>query len=167
MGLGFDHYRRFLEAFTHGLQEQHQDDLVSVVLFGSVARGTASPESDIDILIVLTRPESNEIWWSQRALLEKLAQTCPEGRLDEDLPGTTRVRHFTLSTEQARKNRHLYLDMTEEAVILFDRNGFFAGKLEEMRKRLKELGSRRVWQPDGSWYWEIKPDLKFGEEFEL
>jgi hypothetical protein len=35
------------------------------------------------------------------------------------------------------------LDMTEEAIILYDRDGFFAGILERLRKKLRELGAQR------------------------
>jgi hypothetical protein len=29
------------------------------------------------------------------------------------------------------------------------------------------LGSRRVFIADGSWYWDLKPDFRFGEAVEL
>jgi uncharacterized protein len=38
------------------LQQEYQDRLDRVILFGSQARGEATPESDIDILIVLQDP---------------------------------------------------------------------------------------------------------------
>jgi hypothetical protein len=57
--------------------------------------------------------------------------------------------------------------MTRDAVVLHDAGAFFSHKLDEMRKRMMELGSKRVKLPDGTWYWDLKPDLKPGEEFEL
>lgn len=71
--------------------------------------------------------------------------------------------YIVLSMEEAGENRYLYLDMVEDGVILHDRNDFFARKLKEMRKRLKELGSKRVRLDDGTWYWDLKP----GEVFSL
>ena len=41
-----------------------------------------------------------------------------------------------------------------------------AGKtspLERLRARLEELGSRRIELDDGTWYWDLKPDLRPGE----
>jgi len=32
---------------------------------------------------------------------------------------------------------------------------------------MKELGSKRVFLTDGSWYWDLKPDLRIGEVFEI
>ena len=54
------------------------------------------------------------------------------------------------------------MDMTEDAIILYDRDGFFRKVLEKTRKRLKELGFKRVWLSEKSWYWR-KRDYKLGE----
>jgi predicted nucleotidyltransferase len=43
---------RYAEVFADALRQRLDDDLLAVVLYGSVARGTAQPESDIDVLIV-------------------------------------------------------------------------------------------------------------------
>lgn len=68
-----------------------------------------------------------------------------------------------IKTEMEAQRTHLlYLDMTEEAVILFDRGGFFAGVLARVRERLRELGARRR-QLGGVRYWDLKPDFKPGE----
>jgi len=32
---------------------------------------------------------------------------------------------------------------------------------------MEELGSKKVFLEDGTWYWKLKPDLKFGEIFEI
>lgn len=67
-----------------------------------------------------------------------------------------------LSTEEAKENRYLYLDMIEDARILVDQGGFFRGKLESLRQRLQELGAVKV-QRNGDWYWDLKPDLRLGD----
>jgi len=58
------------------------------------------------------------------------------------------------------------MDMIEEAVILVDTDGFFQGRLESFRQRLKHLGARKV-KRDGDWFWELKPDLKPEEKIFL
>jgi len=73
----------------------------------------------------------------------------------------------TKSPEEARFHSPLYLDMVSDAVLLFDRDGFFEQILRAMRERMSELGSRRVALPDGSWYWDLKPDYRFGERVEI
>lgn len=147
-----------LKSYVHSLQELFQERLISVVLYGSVPRGSATPESDIDILIALRDSERAEDWKARHRAHEALM---------EHYPDAWKIRAILLSLPEARKNRYLYLDMTEDALLLFDSGGFFQGKLDDMRRRLGELGSRRVWLRDGSWYWDLKPDLRFGEQFEL
>ena len=48
------------------------------------------------------------------------------------------------SVEEAKRISPLYLDMVEDAVILYDREGFFQNILTRLRKRLKELGAREL-----------------------
>jgi hypothetical protein len=67
------------------------------------------------------------------------------------------------SREEGLHRAPLYLDMVEDGVLLLDRDGFFAAVLDGLR----QLGSRRVVLPDGSWYWILKSDYRFGEEIEL
>jgi predicted nucleotidyltransferase len=43
-----------LNELKSGLAEIYGDRLFSVILFGSHARGEATPESDIDVMVVLT-----------------------------------------------------------------------------------------------------------------
>ncbi len=75
--------------------------------------------------------------------------------------------YLILAKEEAHENRYIYLDMVLDAQLLFDRAGFFAKRLRAVRNRLEELGSRRVQLKDGTWYWDLKPDLKSGEAFVL
>ena len=41
------------EELVEGIKKLLEDDLISIVLYGSVARGTATEESDIDIAIIV------------------------------------------------------------------------------------------------------------------
>jgi predicted nucleotidyltransferase len=98
-GLGYGHYKELLGSFLDLLKENFGNRLLSFVLYGSVARGEAREDSDIDLLIIL--------------------------------------------------------------------DNFFSNRLKKMKERLKVLGSKRIQLQDGTWYWDIKPDLKFGEIFTL
>jgi len=46
-------YRTVVARLLDGLRARFGDDLVSLVVFGSVARGEAGPGSDIDVLIII------------------------------------------------------------------------------------------------------------------
>jgi len=54
------------------------------------------------------------------------------------------------------------MDMTDDAIILYDRDNFFGNVLEKTREKLLELGFERVWISKKAWYWR-KKDYKFGE----
>lgn len=51
--IGYSEYQGLLNAFVESLQQTLGTGVVSVVLYGSVARATARPDSDVDLLIIL------------------------------------------------------------------------------------------------------------------
>jgi hypothetical protein len=57
--------------------------------------------------------------------------------------------------------------MITDAKFVIDKENFFQNILNDMKKRMEKLGSKKVFLKDGSWYWDLKPDYKFGEEFEI
>lgn len=135
--------------------------LVSLVLFGSVARGDARESSDID-LIVVAEGFPKSLRDRRRPLLdawERLRHTNALLAVEWNL--------VAKSPEEARYHSPLYLDIVEDGILVIDRGGFFERILHEMRARMQELGSRRVFLADGSWYWDLKPDFRFGEVVEI
>lgn len=140
--------------------------LRAIVLYGSIARGKALPESDIDLLIVaegLPQSYSERVKWL-RNILRGLEEFRIELWKKKGLYPLIDV--IALTPEEAEVNNPVYLDMVEEALILFDR-GFIRKKLEALRDRLRALGARRVEAPSGGWYWELKSDIRPGEVVEL
>ena len=43
-----------IDELVNGLKELYKNRLVSIILYGSVARGTNTEESDIDVAVILT-----------------------------------------------------------------------------------------------------------------
>jgi hypothetical protein len=60
----------------------------------------------------------------------------------------------------------LFLDMIDDGRILFDRSGFWERYMADFRNRLRRLGARKIVEGD-RWYWDLKPDYKIGEVFEI
>jgi uncharacterized protein len=150
-----------VEAATDAWRTSLGAQLMSIVLFGSLARGDAHAESDIDVLVVAAG-----FPWSLAARRRILLAEWERVRAKRELDAVS-WNLVTKSPEEARHHSPLYLDMVEDAILLFDRDGLFASVLDDMRARMRVLGSRRVVLPDGSWYWDLKPDFKFGEVVEL
>ncbi len=68
--------------------------------------------------------------------------------------------------EDIAETKPIFLDMVEEGEILMD-DGTLRSKLDSLRERLRELGSRKISLPDGTYYWLLKPGLRFGDVIEL
>jgi predicted nucleotidyltransferase len=135
--------------------------LVSLAVFGSVARGTAKPDSDIDLLII-----GDPLPDGRRPRTVQFLQL--EDRLREREPKFLEMLLSPVMKTPAelRHGSPLLWDMTEEVDILVDRNGFLDRLLDDVRTRLRNLGARRVFREEG-WYWILKPDYKVGEVFEI
>jgi uncharacterized protein len=148
------------------IKSHYAERLISVVVFGSVGRDTQTFESDMDLLIIADG--------LPRGRMKRIGEFEPvEERIEPLLKSikekdgiNTYISAVIKSPEEAEKGSPLFLDMVEDARILFDRNGFFQGVLERLRGRLKKLGSKRIWRGN-AWYWDLKPDYKPGEIFEI
>ena len=148
--------RRIAEKLVENLLKVFGEKLVSVALFGSAARGEAREDSDIDLLIVIEDLPKDRF---ERYELYREA----EERLGDE---ASRISPILKTPEEASRITPLYLDLVEDSIILYDKGGFLRGILERLRKRLKELGAKRV-RSGKCWYWILKPDLKFGEVVEI
>ncbi|MEM1909276.1 MAG: nucleotidyltransferase domain-containing protein, partial [Thermofilaceae archaeon] len=84
----------------------------------------------------------------------------------EKLGYTIEFSPILKTPEEAARGSPLYLDMVEDAVILYDKGGFFQGILKRLAKRLEALGAERV-KYGKLWYWRLKRDYRFGEVIEL
>lgn len=143
-------------ALAARLDEVYGEELVSVVLFGSVARGTAHATSDIDVLIVFrTLPHGHEPRF--RRFWDALGPIELERRRLAAIGTCFDWSPILMTVEEARHRNRLYLDMVDDAVLLVDRDGFFAGVLADMRARLDEIGATRHALPDGSAWWDLNP----------
>ena len=154
-------FRSALAAASDVWAAEMEERLISLVLFGSVARGEARDSSDIDLVVVAEG--------FPRSLRERrlpLIEAWERTRAARDLPFVT-WNLITKSPEEARGHSPLYLDIVDDGILLLDRDGFFEKILSEMRERMRELGSRRIYLDDGSWYWDLKPDFRFGDVVEI
>lgn len=160
-----DHIERLLVALTTEARRCYGDRLVSLVVFGSMGRGTARPDSDVDLLVV-----ADGLPQGRRSRLAEF-ETVEAGLG----PALTAGRRHGFSTEcspvfktreELRAGSPLFLDMVEDARVLHDPEGVFADARAGWRDRLARLGARRIWRGN-AWLWDLKPDYQPGDVFEL
>lgn len=134
----------------------YQDNLVSLAIFGSVARGTPGPESDLDLLIVcrhLPRGRGKrmaDFTQVEGALAPDLAQLAATGI-------QTTLSPVIKTAAEAQMGSHLFLDMVHDVIVLHDPDGFLMQLLAETRAALQQQGARRV-QQGSRWYWQLHAD---------
>ena len=155
----------FIGAVRRAARAAYGERLRSFAIFGSVVRRTARADSDLDVFLVVDdlprgrRARLQTFDPIERAVAPEIESLATSG-IAVELSAVLR------SPEDLQIASPLLLDLTEDAVILEDRGGVLAAALDALRRRLQRLGSRRIWTDTG-WYWDLKPDYRRGEIFEL
>ena len=142
------------------------ENLISIAVFGSVGRGTPHQYSDIDMLIVCQKLPKGRI-----ARIREF-----DGNVEEPMVNIFRKIeqkgiHVSLSPiirtpGEIEQGSLLYLDMIQDAQILYDKEDFLHAYFQKLEKRLLDLGSKKI-PIAGGWYWDLKPDYERGEIIEL
>lgn len=159
-------FKELEKLLLSDIKSYYGDRLISVVVFGSVARETQTFESDLDVLVVAKGLPNGRMKRIREfeSVEEKIEPFLESLRKEDGI--NTYISAVIKTPEEAEKGSPLFLDMVEDAKILFDKDRFFHKRLERLRNRLKELGSKRIWKGN-AWYWDLKPDYTPGEVFEI
>ena len=165
MKIGYAVYESYIQTICNRLQSSFGNEkILSVALFGSMARGQARSDTDIDLLIVHKEVDFNPVYRSVDIALA-LREENEYKRLIEQ--GLNPPPSCIFMTEGELWDRpHILLDILVEGHLLYD-VGILESRLKALRERLNGLRSKRVTLPDGNWYWDLKPDWKPGEIIEL
>lgn len=149
---------RQAEVFAKILRETFPDRLVSVVLFGSVSRGEARPDSDIDLLVVMKGLPAGR--FARRELLEPVFEKAVS------LGCELTINEHLKTPEEAGKLRLLYYDFPAHAKLLYDRDDFFRKIIDAVSSHIQKTGAqRKKWGK--FYYWDLKPGAKMDETFEV
>ena len=163
MGTLVQRYETILERLVNELQETYGARLVAVAVYGSVGRGTMREDSDVDLLIVARNLSGRSRRGRELDAVEHRMTPFLEPRVDGASPIV--LSPVIKTPEEVRAGSPLFLDMVEDARILWDPERFLASYLAGLRERLRRMGARRIpWK--GAWYWDLKPDFQPGDVFE-
>lgn len=156
--------RRYCEI----LNELLKDRLVSIMLFGSVARGDWSRDSDIDVLVIASGWDDEPVWNRIRELRKAKEKLEESLEYQEALEAGywPIIQNYPLSVKEAKRFNRIYLDAVVDGIILYDKDSFLTRLLQSLEKRLEEMGSVRIMLPNRKFYWILK-DLKAGEVITL
>ena len=138
------------------LKQAMGESLVSVILFGSRAWGSATETSDWDLLVIARRlPEKPferhlylkkivpEIWRGQVAIVAKTPQ-----EFESYLPS-------------------FYLDIALDGIILYDTDRYIAERLAHLRQLIEAKGLQREQRGDDLiWQWQEFPGVDWSVEWE-
>jgi predicted nucleotidyltransferase len=128
------------------------NNLVSIVLFGSHARGEAKEGSDYDLFIIaegLPEKPFKRVFFIRSALGAQFEEKiCIIAKTPEEI-----MKDFP----------PLFLDLGLDGIILFDRNNFFKNLQTKIREIIYQAGIERK-EDNGDFYWEWRNPPKKGWE---
>lgn len=138
------------------LQKGLGGGLVSVVLFGSRARGEAREGSDWDVLVVARGLPERTLERSIR-IRQMLS---PDYRAEVSLLAKTPDEFMSGLPD-------LYLDIASDGRILYDTGGYITSRLEYLRALIRRKGLHREREgQDMIWHWEQPPNHDWSLEWE-
>lgn len=143
--------KEFEKEVGRALQRQLRDRLVTLVLFGSQARGEAQDDSDWDLLVI-----AHDL--SERPLerYQQMKQILPE-------PWRGRVSILAKTPEEFESGvSSLWLDIALDGVLLYDSQGYAGRRLGALKRLIEQRGllRERVGQ-ELVWRWKRFPGYEW------
>jgi len=137
-----------VERMKRCLLDAYGDRLVGLVLFGSRARNEAHVGSDYDVWAVVT------------GLTPDLVDRDGELRRRLFEARLFGVNVLAQTPEEVERNlRPLHLEIGLDGKVLHDREGWIAGRLAVLRRRIAEAGLRREKRGGNwTWQWQTRPE---------
>lgn len=154
------------KAVHEAATAMYGERLIAMAIFGSWARGVATPASDLDLLIVAEPLPPSRMKRVRGFRPVADATQAVRSCVWSDQNAEVELSPVFKTPVELAAGSPLYLDMTLWQVVLFDRGGVLATFLEGLRGRMQALGSRRIPFKGGA-FWDYKPDFRPGDVVEL
>lgn len=117
-----EEFKSIVEKFSSKYKEILKEELTSIVLFGSVAKGTAKKQSDIDILVIAKK----EINKKRKEELRKI--------FSDILDIYFRISQEQIYTEKEFENEYsigddFLINIMNQGILVYDKDDFYAKHL--------------------------------------
>ena len=160
-------YRTLADEYVHAAREFFGNRLVSICFFGSVARGEAKADSDIDVLVIATGlPRDVGLRFQETAGIHETLRRSNEYRRLRQQGRSAFVSDLFLNPDETKAHPPILLDLTDDAFIAYDRNDFLKSVLQDIKLRLEDLGAKKIKAQKGH-YWILKPNARPDEVIEV
>jgi len=155
-----------IERLVEVFKNRFGENLVSIVLYGSYARGQPYLESDVDLLIIAEGLHYSSL--ERQSLFTRILNNveAPSRQALSQTGWFPYISAILRTPQEADRISRIYFDMVDEAKIFYDKGDFFRSVLQKVKKRLEELGAKKI-RVGEMWYWDLKPDYQPGEIFEI
>jgi len=142
-----------LKELRKELIKEYGENLVSAVIFGSVARNTFTEESDIDLLILCKRVPKSRM--ERLKKFEKVEDKIT--KLAEKLGIENLEINPIITTLKKIEGNPILLDLMRSSKILYDKDARFSKYLSLLRKKIED----KIMFREG--YWMVKGKASFDE----
>jgi predicted nucleotidyltransferase len=158
-------FERIVAELPQACRQVYGQRLRALAVFGSVARGTPRPDSDIDLLLVVDDlPAGRRVRMDEFETVDRLLDPLVSAAQAQGV--YTTLSPVLKTPQELDRGSLLDLDMIDEARILLDPDQVLHRHLQALSARLATLGARKV-ERGGGYYWELKPDYRWGERITL
>lgn len=145
-------HRDFLLKAINLIVNYYKDNLKTLVIFGSYARGAFRLNSDIDLFIILEKKESRSKVLQEFILQIEKPMQKEELNLYDKYGVDVSLSPFILSSEEAVYFYPIYLDMIDYSIIIADDDDFFKNILNNLIRiknkygfKKESMGNRYIW----------------------
>lgn len=131
-------FKQYLQTFLEFFKKKLKDDLLSLILYGSVARGNWNEESDIDLLLIISNKFYKKFDNSKisEISIHFYNKTRDTSLYEEMLFHPLSI--LSLSLNQLESFRTLFYDIAVDGIIIYDPKDIGLKFLKKYRKRIKK-----------------------------
>lgn len=157
-------YAHLLVKLFYILKENLGENLLSLGLFGSVAKGTAQRDSDIDLYIITENTDLSLVERTEYFLKLKHDDLISQEIEFLHSQGYNAKINFISKEKNNLSTNFFTIDITFDMIVLFD-TGILKQFLGKNKKIIKQQGIQKKFYENEKYYLDL--NIEFGEVFEF